>query len=460
MDDPPKHAPKCVSKQAPKHAPKRVGGVKVENGGSNRLGGLDNPIRAGAHTDGAAETGTSQVPDGSGGRGRGRGGSKMRFKPKVVARRQTEADDASNQASTSAAPGNDAFKDLILAARGEAGWAKGASRGRGRGRSELGRQNFQSVFGGGAGQQTFAQGGNYQSGGSVGGRGAGSAKAGGGGGAGASDNKRIVKAGDIAMQEADAKPQAEPEVMLNYNQYYPTQLPLRQPGMEETEAEAHAQDDRPPDLSVHREDESSAAEELGLLDPDPDSERLLLFQLPSLLPVPASSLGPGKANAPVKPLSQPEASSLNQLPAGKVGKLLVFESGAVKLQMGDVLLDIAAGTPCQFRQDVAAVNVNNGGFVFLGDVSQRVVCSPNIDQLISEEAIPDWPRIPQASTQDAAHQDDKGKGKMNESIIKQEIEDNHVDNQVKQEDGMADELGSPVKSRINADLMNESDDSD
>ena len=53
------------------------------------------------------------------------------------------------------------------------------------------------------------------------------------------------------MQEADEKPRAEPEVMLNYNQYYPTQLPLRQPGMEETEAEAHAQDDRPPDLSLH-----------------------------------------------------------------------------------------------------------------------------------------------------------------------------------------------------------------
>ena len=39
----------------------------------------------------------------------------MRFKPKVVARRQTETDDASTQAGTSAAPGNDAFKDLILA---------------------------------------------------------------------------------------------------------------------------------------------------------------------------------------------------------------------------------------------------------------------------------------------------------------------------------------------------------
>ena len=62
----------------------------------------------------------------------------------------------------------------------------------------------------------------------------------------------FLSCSDIQMQEADAKPQAEPEAMLNYEQYYPTQLPLRQPGMEETETEAHAQDDRPPDLSLHR----------------------------------------------------------------------------------------------------------------------------------------------------------------------------------------------------------------
>ena len=60
----------------------------------------------------------------------------------------------------------------------------------------------------------------------------------------------------------------------------------------------------------------------------------------------------------------------------------MFESGAVKLQMGDVVLDVAAGTPCQFRQEVASVNAREGHFVFLGDVSQRVVCSPNVEQLI------------------------------------------------------------------------------
>lgn len=57
---------------------------------------------------------------------------------------------------------------------------------------------------------------------------------------------------DAEMQEAEGKAVQEPEVMLNYDQYYPTMLPLRQPGMEETDAEVHARDDRPPDLSLHK----------------------------------------------------------------------------------------------------------------------------------------------------------------------------------------------------------------
>ncbi len=57
---------------------------------------------------------------------------------------------------------------------------------------------------------------------------------------------------DAEMQEAEGRAVQEPEVMLNYDQYYPTILPLRQPGMEETDAEVHARDDRPPDLSLHK----------------------------------------------------------------------------------------------------------------------------------------------------------------------------------------------------------------
>ncbi len=81
-----------------------------------------------------------------------------------------------------------------------------------------------------------------------------------------------------------------------------------------------------------QEDPGSAAAELGLLDADADPERLLLFQLPSLLPVPASSLGQPKPGAPLRSLSQPTASSLDQLPSGKVGVYLAAHAFSQRLR--------------------------------------------------------------------------------------------------------------------------------
>jgi len=57
----------------------------------------------------------------------------------------------------------------------------------------------------------------------------------------------------------------------------------------------------------------------------------------------------------------PEGSSACNLPSGKIGKLLVFKSGRVKLQMGDVLMDVSAGMPIAHRQDVSnASDVESG----------------------------------------------------------------------------------------------------
>ncbi len=81
-----------------------------------------------------------------------------------------------------------------------------------------------------------------------------------------------------------------------------------------------------------QEDPGTAAAELGLLDADADPERLLLFQLPSLLPVPASSLGPPKPGAPLRSLSQPTGSSLDQLPSGKVGVYLAAYAFSQRLR--------------------------------------------------------------------------------------------------------------------------------
>jgi hypothetical protein len=66
----------------------------------------------------------------------------------------------------------------------------------------------------------------------------------------------------------------------------------------------------------------------------------------------------------------------------QIGKMLVYESGAVKMQLGDVLFDVLPGTEAAFRQDIAAVSAADQACVFLGGVQQRVVACPDIGHLL------------------------------------------------------------------------------
>ena len=66
----------------------------------------------------------------------------------------------------------------------------------------------------------------------------------------------------------------------------------------------------------------------------------------------------------------------------QIGKLLVFESGAVKLRMGDVLLDVTSGAASECRQEVAIVSSQEDTVTMLGHVSQTAVCTPDLDQLL------------------------------------------------------------------------------
>lgn len=60
----------------------------------------------------------------------------------------------------------------------------------------------------------------------------------------------------------------------------------------------------------------------------------------------------------------------------------MYESGAVKMQLGDVLFDVLPGTDSAFRQDIAAVSAADQACVFLGGVSQRAVACPDIGHLL------------------------------------------------------------------------------
>ncbi|KAL4448525.1 hypothetical protein ABPG75_005744 [Micractinium tetrahymenae] len=392
---------------------KRLGGLST-GPGAGRLGGL----RSG---DGA---GPSSTAGGSGAGGAG-GARKMRFMPtnfsRPKARPESTSEGAPSTSVSVASKSESAFEDLMKAAKSDAAWQRRGGRGGGRGFGAAGASRALTTFGGGAGEG----GGGGMGGRRVwGGRGSGGGAAGSGGGAagGAGGTKRLVKAGDKVKSESGGKVKSEDGGMdgiaeddeeeagggwrvesseesegrpeedpINYEQEYPVVLPHRQ----KDEPLRREPDDPakviPKDIFDLPEHYQPMLEEMSFLqDIEQNDGRLMLFQLPALLPVASQA---GADGAPGTSVAASRPAQLSDLPTAKVGKLLVFESGKVKMQIGDVLLDVDPGIPPRFRQDVAVINPQSKQCVMLAPIDLRMVCSPNIETLLDPQLpLPEWSR--------------------------------------------------------------------
>eukprot|EP00898_Chlorokybus_atmophyticus_P006589 jgi/Chlat1/6931/Chrsp52S06610 len=190
------------------------------------------------------------------------------------------------------------------------------------------------------------------------------------------DMKDVKPAHDKKLKAVEA---------FDYSKYYPMTLPLQQPG--------HVVADMiegPESTEGDEGDDASAANELQLM-PGGDEEQLLLFQLPAALPVSLQSgtAAEASASADTRPdvAAMPAESKrgiLGSLPSGVMGKMHIYESGAVKLQLGDVLFDVVPGAKCAFSQQAAAINPAVGTCHVLGNISHRVVLTPDVDHLLKK----------------------------------------------------------------------------
>ena len=88
---------------------------------------------------------------------------------------------------------------------------------------------------------------------------------------------------------------------------------------------------------------------------------------------------------------------------GVIGKLEIYQSGAIKMRLGNILYDVspyvfqhsingtnavfstqvAAGTQASFLQHAVHLDLPNKRLCVLGEVSKRFVVSPNIDALLA-----------------------------------------------------------------------------
>ncbi|KAM1368334.1 hypothetical protein PS1_001681 [Malus domestica] len=199
---------------------------------------------------------------------------------------------------------------------------------------------------------------------------------------------------DVTMEDA-IDPEAEPlqgvkntECWDYENTYYPTTLPLRQPNSGDPEIlnENEFGEDAEKEYD---ENTINPASELGLLE-EKEKAKLLFIQLPSILPSTSKPAATAKGKEKVGSSTSQESTgspekgcSLEELPAGYMGKMLVYKSGKVKLRLGDTFYDVAPGSDSKFDQDVAVANTAEKKCTVLGELRQRAVVIPDVDSLLN-----------------------------------------------------------------------------
>ncbi|XP_016489584.2 uncharacterized protein LOC107809460 isoform X1 [Nicotiana tabacum] len=195
---------------------------------------------------------------------------------------------------------------------------------------------------------------------------------------------------------------------------YPITLPLRRPYAGDPEILDEAEFGKAAVNAEYDENNIHPASELGLLEKK-DDVQILFLQLPANLPLATkggrdtagclpSPMLKGKEAAGTAPRllasakgkeivdsstisrrhnTAKEDCSLEGLPAGNMGKMLVYKSGAIKLKLGDILYDVSPGVDCSFSQDVVAINTVEKHCCQLGEIGKRAVVTPDVDFLLN-----------------------------------------------------------------------------
>lgn len=380
----------------------------VKAGAPQRLGTLKEegpPTRAGSSISGARsedrpasqENGSARTPAAPGVSAPPR----RRFLPKVPVAKPKQESGAQGQTTVSNSNNND---ELEAAARAQAERLARRMDQRGRARpADMPRMSHGSVSVLGPSAPASARSGTGSAPG-------GSRGPSGGGGATSSSMRQLHDARVKAEQHAAHGMEIEPGMAspseseddgppFDMNAFYPTVLPLQHPDTA-TIDEVDASADTAVELrATTPEEEVSDGRTAGKLklwpnDDDHGGQRLMLMQLPALLPKlqpPPKPPHHGSASSAAT-ARKAAASSLQQLGNGQVGKLLIFESGAVKMRVGDVLLDVAAGSACECRQEVALISPASSSVTMLGHVQETAICTPNLEQLLGDSVIPLWQR--------------------------------------------------------------------
>ncbi|XP_042055482.1 uncharacterized protein LOC121800009 isoform X1 [Salvia splendens] len=173
----------------------------------------------------------------------------------------------------------------------------------------------------------------------------------------------------------------------NYYSNYPVTLPVRRPYAGNPEILDKEEFDGDEGTAVPEENATNAAKELGLLDKSLENNMFFL-QLPKMLPgiaqsadseVPEHQNNGSPSRGEV--ISQ-NLTTLDSLPQGLIGKMLVYKSGAVKMRIGNAIYNVTAGMKCMFSQDIVAINAEKKLCCNLGELNKRAVATLDVDSML------------------------------------------------------------------------------
>lgn len=129
---------------------------------------------------------------------------------------------------------------------------------------------------------------------------------------------------------------------------------------------------------LHVDEENANAAKLFLADGGLVENQFYLVQLPTILPPMSGSARPGQQEG-----SSPGAS-IDQLPDGRLGKLRVYKSGKVRMEIGGMPFCVDQGSDTFFRQELACVSATGAEIINLGQIQQRIVLTPDLDTILQE----------------------------------------------------------------------------
>ncbi|XP_024017225.1 uncharacterized protein LOC21409984 isoform X2 [Morus notabilis] len=178
----------------------------------------------------------------------------------------------------------------------------------------------------------------------------------------------------------------------DYYSYYPSTLPFRRPHSGNPEFLDEEEFGADTETINYDETSAKAATELGLVEENPETSMILL-QLPPIMPLMKRSANTAAGQeatksspAPVVAQATHKACALHELPAGFMGKMLVYRSGAIKLKIGDTLYDVSSGMDCVFSQDVVAINTVEKHCCAVGELKKRAAITPDVDFILQSMA--------------------------------------------------------------------------